>query len=298
MAVVDAALLVAVPLSRAEFGHRVLDSDWLGKFRPARAPSEAWEQALDESWNDEYGPLVGEPVAALVKTAGELGVDVHTAATLDDLRGATASRGIVALFAHWKGAEVEYDDVLGGRERFVEACARKDAPLARWIAADLAKAGRGVDETLNAALECPLPSSSGDIEVREHPATRNAGRRDEMDRMFSGLLRPGNCLELYDGLHDKWAVDRAIAPGFSGILDLTACNSTVLGGFLAGRRGHAMRTVQFPQFVEFIWAATCLSGTLRLVASGQFEYQEARLVAKQLLGPALQDARRLANGEV
>ena len=127
--------------------------------------------------------------------------------------------------------------------------------------------------------------------VLEGAITRAASRRDEIDELFQGLLRPGNRLELWDGLHDKWEVESAIAPEFDGVLDLSACNSSVLANFLNARRGYRFRTVQFPDVVDFLWAATCVKGTLQLVAAGAFGYQEARLAVTNVLNSVMKETR-------
>ena len=133
---------------------------------------------------------------------------------------------------------------------------------------------------MNDALSISLPDTPIDAGiVLEHEITRSARRRDEIDAMFVGLLRPGNLLELFDGLHGKEVVESAIAPGVTGILDLTTCTSTVLADYIAARRHHEIRTVQFPTVQEFLWCAKCVEASLQLVVVNAMPYQEARRLA-------------------
>jgi hypothetical protein len=119
--------------------------------------------------------------------------------------------------------------------------------------------------------------------VLESEVTRKARRRDELDELFHGLLRPGNRLELFDGLHAKEVVDDALDQRFDGMLDLTTCNSTVLADFLARRRRQRLRTVQFPAEQEPWWAAQCIDLALRLFVRESLDYQEARALATAMM---------------
>lgn len=288
------AILIALPVSKRDFLTRVQESDWLGKFRDTSLDREALERSLCERWSREYYSLVAEPLLSLIDSAHRLGAEIKTQARLNDISEMSAKKGVVIIFAHWKGAEVIYDDITSdvSLQKFVDQGDASDAPIARWIVAQLSQAENhrvALDDVLNEALlsELPYPHKVGSLRILESDISRSAERRDQIDKIFNGLLRPGNRLELYDGLHDKMAIASSISPRFEGVLDLSACNSMVLGTYLAGQGKNRFRTVQFPKVVEFLWAATVVQGTLSLIASGGFSYQEARLAVTQILNEAV-----------
>ena len=96
------------------------------------------------------------------------------------------------------------------------------------------------------------------------------------------MIRPGNRLELLDGLHRKEAFEEAVAPDFDGVLDFAACTSTILADYVAHRRNNRVRLVQAPNTIEFVATAPIVASTLELLAQGPFSYQEARTHARQL----------------
>jgi hypothetical protein len=96
------------------------------------------------------------------------------------------------------------------------------------------------------------------------------------------MIRPGNRLELLDGLHSKESFEAAVAPEFEGVLDFAACTSTILADYVEHRRRNRLRTVQAPNPIEFVASAPIIEGTLELFARGPFSYQEARTHAREL----------------
>jgi hypothetical protein len=297
----DIAILIAVPLSKDDFLRRVRESDWLSKFLDPTLDVQSLNRSLDERWAKEYFPLVAEPLLNLVDVARGLGAEVKTHVRLGDITEMSTNKGVIIIFAHWKGAEVTYDDISGSMnvQKFIDKAKASDTSIARWIVSHLDRQGSRkvrLDDVLNDSLICELPhhAESDSPIVLEDNISRSSTRRDEIDTIFHGLLRPGNRLEFFDGLHDKVAVASAISPSFVGVLDLSACNSMVLGTYLAGRGHNRFRTVQFPKVVDFLWAATVVKGTLSLMAKGGFDYQEARLTATQLLDVAVREATATA----
>jgi hypothetical protein len=101
-----------------------------------------------------------------------------------------------------------------------------------------------------------------------------------MDGLFSGLLQPGNRLELFDGLHDCHSVARAIDQTYQGTLDLTTCTSTILADRIGQHHRWRFRIVQFSENQEPIYAASVLEATLALMEQG-LDYLDARELAIQ-----------------
>jgi hypothetical protein len=301
-------LLLAAPTTRTEFAARVLESDWLAKYAPGDGDPASTESAIDETWQD-YRDLVGDPLRRLAEQAKEFPISVVRGATLADLSEATRSSEVVILFAHWKGFEIHVDDLLAGDSpaRWLAAAERADVPmghlLTKWLRREvdppslwrrlIGARPRPLIDLLTAALKSPDGIEAGPRivdHVRESPLTAASVRRAILDVIFDGLLRPGNRLELYDGLHDCETIDRAIAPDFHGWLDLTTCTSTILADYLGSTRRHSMRLVQFDREQHLVWHAHVVGLVLPQLFDGGMNYGEARSEADAALRQALSGA--------
>ncbi len=243
----DVSIASTVPLSREEFGERLGDSDWLSRYR-SFDPGQ-----IDGFWRDDYLPMVVEPFQELSEEAARLGVNVTKCATLSTLGELTERSRIVVLFTHWKGSAIVFDDLISPDplRELMERAATDNGDLAKYILTRL-RTRRGIKsqspwrrmgswlstalggereespsatvlEVLNDALLAPLPIETvgaDGLQILESEVSREARRRDEMDELFAGLLRPGNRLELFDGMQPKRRVEETIAPAFDGVLDL------------------------------------------------------------------------------
>jgi hypothetical protein len=304
------SLLVALPVEFEDFIERFEKSDYLAKFR-SKAPSLEKRQAqYVKRWRTDYSANVAEPLRKLMALSEELGADVRSQTTLADLRASATGDAVVILFSHWKGHEVLVNDLDPGwtESELASQASQVDSPLARfianwfrtsevdfrvspfkWLAHRLARCRPKVSvrNILTAALERPVDDDllgSPEVDgVMELGLLRDARRRDELDSLFGHHLRPGNRLELYDGLFSKEEVEAAIPSSFSGYLDLTICNSSVLAEYIGRARGYRFRTVQFPAEQEPIWGVHCLCLALRLHSEGAWSFGEARVLATALM---------------
>jgi hypothetical protein len=317
----DIALLIGVPVDYEEFEQRIKTSDWLSKFYDRGSEPALLAQSVKARWEQEYSPLVADGLQKLLEIAEKLNIQLFRSATIEALGRATQTKQVVILFAHWKGPEILNDDFIvpPNATKFAAEVHGSESPLADWLRSrfseiETSNGGRGllswssisralrrtkrpvktVREVLNDALHTPLVDNNrnqiiGVDEVLEHNVSRSARRRDEIDRLFASLLRPGNRLELFDGLHSKEQIEAAIAPTFGGILDLTTCTSTVLADHISKKRHKRLRTVQFASVQEFLWCANCVAGTLQLVANGGMSYQSARVTASAVLEESIKE---------
>lgn len=303
-------ILLGVPCDFDEFAARVDQSDWLAKYRQDdEDPIEA-AAGLRRWWDDEVQPMVAQPIAELVASALELGVDVVRRATLADVRAATATSDVVIVFAHWKGYEFVGDDLglQAAPLALLQRAAQSPTPLGRWLEGRLdALAGTGpsstrlldrvralfrprppanlvelLGEALNAPLREPAPERVVDG-ILETPVIRLSRRRADIDRLFDGLVRPGNRLELFDGMHSMEQLAAAIAPTFRGWLDLTTCTSAVLADHLLRAHRNAFRMVQFERVQDLLWHAYCIRIALQLSAQTDMNYAAARQAAYDTL---------------
>jgi hypothetical protein len=310
----DIALLLGIPVDYQQFCERVGSSDWLSKYN-YRTPDPAVLQAyLSAQWRSEYLPLVASPVQELIDMASALGVEVRTRATLLTVQEVTTRRRLIVLFAHWKGPEILAQDLKNPilAQELLERVRSDETTLGRWLQTRLEEQSlqnfstanrfnlrrwitypwaRHRDLDLVEVLTGALALQRSDLEdkrdgvdfVLESDAARLARRRDQLDIIFHGLLLPGNRLELFDGLHNKECVETALWRDFEGLLDLTACTSTILGDYISAKRKQRVRIVEFPTVQQFAWGARCVKPALQLCTGERMSYQEARLRASYAL---------------
>ena len=234
----ETTLLIGLPITEEEFGARLADSDLLARFRSTSSDSgpdaDLGERRAKRSWK-QYFSATAAPVSELREDAERLGARVVTRATLADFRKATAKFETVILLSHWKGPEVSFEDILRTPStEHLRRLAWQNSPVTRRLRERLIE--RGLDretgdggpvsctqartalrQALNAVVQAEENfEQDDDAPVIEHPVTVRTRRRDEIDTLFSGFVRPGNRIELFDGMHDKADIETAIAPGFGG----------------------------------------------------------------------------------
>jgi hypothetical protein len=315
------ALILALPISYSEFVTRVARSDWLSRFNDRELSREAFADALTKLWNSQYLPFVAKPLQQLIEVAGELKVEVRTQATLETFREATSWWRNVILFAHWKGPEVLDEDLIQEAEieKFLQRVRSEESPMAQWLRKRLEAASCAENEMspsrlgllhrigftlkrarlasliqiLSEAVTLPLneTDSANQLTVLESDDNRFARQRDRLNSIFKGLLRPGNRLELFDGLHSKESIEGALFKDFEGVLDLTSCTSTILGDYIGAKRRHRVRTVQFASVQEVLWGSRCVSLALRVQAEQNISYQQARVLASKMMKHELERVR-------
>lgn len=271
-------LLLGVPLDWPAFERATQDParDWL---RDCRADPR-------HHWQAHYDLLVASPLRQLAADAQDLGVPVRPEATLADLAAASAAGEVVIVLAHWK-AETPGDADLApsGTDHEAQALATELSqrlmrePGLHTLAAQLARATSRTH--IMALLEHhvqagPAEATRGDFEERAHPATRAAQRRSRLDALLHPLLRPGNRLELADGLHGAAEVEAALAEPYDGVLDLTCCQGRTLADHVDRQRLGECRVVQFEQDLVPDLAALALLRTLQRCTLGGEPYLAAR----------------------
>jgi hypothetical protein len=290
-------LLIGVPVNFEEYFEQVKKSDWLAKYKPDKSNKDP-VSFVRESWNDEYQPYVAAPLCVLIDRAQELGVRVKMKATLCDLTTATDEGNVVILFAHLKGCGITSDDLAGilKSSALIELLKKDAGNLAMWLASQL-RGPRSLEEILNEALEVNLNERDLDrtvdkiLESRLSKCTR---RRDEIDHLLK--IRPGNRLELFDGLHDRKCIGQAISQRFTGLLDLTTCTSSVLADYLLKERHNSFRMVQFEHAQKFIWHAYCVKIAINLHIEHGMSYLDSRRSASDILQKEVQHVMNQKGG--
>jgi len=296
-------LLVGVAATFDDFVECAATSDYLLKFKPAENDPDR-RLRLKAAWDETYNPMVGSPITELIDQARRLGVTVFPRATLDDVRTASARCGVLIVLTHWKGSEILYEDISPActTDMILDRARLHPGSLAAWMIEKTAnhKGGgwffRGrrkppsIIKLLREAVELGWGTEPRDRIVDAQEAlsvTLRARRRAEIDKMFAGLICPGNRIELFDGLHTKEMFERAISQTFHGLLDLTTCTSTILADHVSRTRAASLRLIQFPEEQESLWHVECLSIALELTVRHAVTYPKARLLAESSLKAAL-----------
>lgn len=279
------ALLLAIPLTLAEFVASVeRRSDYTRRY--AADPGNAWAHPFG------YREAVARPAVRLADDARAAGISVIERATLIDLAEATSRCSTVILVAHWKGAEIEPSDLVvrdvGDLSRRLSVpCGDPHlSRLARKLKSERCGANR-IAVLLNAHImrtakrlmrESRRPRDG--IRLDLPVVTAAARARLTLDEALGDALRPGERLELMDGLHGTAAVDDAVAPAFTGVLDLTTCTSVLLSAQLEHTRKAAFRVVQFHEALKPDVVALTLRRTFQTMkGEGPMEYLRARACA-------------------
>jgi hypothetical protein len=267
------ALLLGLPVSEAQFGQCLATSDFLrGNTHLA-------------DWQTYYA-AVASRVLELDSCAEQCGFAVFSAARLADVTRATQKYATVVVLSHWKGPDFQEDDLLENDvSLYLDRLKNGGAPaveLARRELSALASPCRNdLLSVLSRALNCESAieaEMSRDGDVANCDFTRSCFVRDELDDLFEGVMRPGNRIELADGMHSKEVFAKAVAPCFAGMLDLTTCTSSHLGSYLGRIARGRYLSIHFEQPLNVRDACLLLSYAFRLHASGM-DYFAARCKA-------------------
>lgn len=193
----------------------------------------------EATWRDTGAPLA-ELVLATAAEAAAAGITVVREAGLAELGHLFAAFPVVIVVAHWRGHRLVAGDLR-----------LPAAAIARRIMAGGDEAARGLGQHLDgdtlaeiaegraarpevrlAALLDGLVAGPSPAATTGEPAAdafwRAACRRTALDGWWPEAFRPGNRLELRDGLQSAEAVAAAVPEGWTGIADFAVCHSMLL----------------------------------------------------------------------
>ena len=309
-------LVFGFPLTKAEFAARLASpsadkaSDYLARFAATDVEDADWPAHVDRAWRSDYSPWVAAPYVALAERARALGCEVRQAATLADLAAAASAERTVLLISHWKGAAFLNDDFLPGLEAELDGrLVGRSEPLAVWLRGALQSSVALLGlwhrpplsprTALRAAVRTRItePPPDGIQQLIELPTTKASRRRDLLDQWLEGLVRPGNRLELFDGMHGKEAVVEAMAGLEAGVLDLVVCNAAYLGDHIGQQTRHRFRMVQALLPQDPTEAAFRLGAVLDLAAQTHWDYLWARLEVAKIFPHMVRAEARARKGD-
>lgn len=228
------ALVFGVPVSRQQFEELARRDHYWDYGRAMNASRATWAERFDAHYAAAAAVMVD-----LCRVAEERGYTVYQRATLTDLVSAFSGHEIVIVVAHWKNSYVLDADLLPGWELALQTVLSDVAnPLAILLANcsnnNAQERGRVRDELnwliRSRRLRPHMPGLNDQVRVGN--LMLEAISREMIDLAFTGHLRPGNSLELYDGLHRAEQIRNAVAGAMPAVLDLSCCNGSVLATYL------------------------------------------------------------------
>ncbi|HKV91283.1 MAG TPA: hypothetical protein VJW20_01910 [Candidatus Angelobacter sp.] len=244
----DCALLIAVPVTREKFladlepGH---DGDFIQAFcrKQRLGPDGLWSAY--------------EPVASLTLDVGSeahrRGVTVMYDATLSEFAERIPRAKVITLVAHWRSAwfrEREFKNA--GNLKDCQLQQLEQATHVSWLlpAAELARRLNdflleGMEPAAKDALMAQAQSSEEpDGETRWGALTRGIRaihqKRLALEKLAPGFFNGGSAVEFADRMCSVEEVVRAVPADFSGVMDLTICNSILLGEEIRRKCAHAV----------------------------------------------------------
>lgn len=224
----DCALLLAIPLDRAGFSADLKNpaKDFIRHFQLERR-----NQTEDALWK------AYEPYASLVAHVCErvriLGVRVIRSATLDALHDEIKMSPVTTLVAHWRSALFRPEDIASSDN--VAAYLHDGASPE-----DKAELARRLNEILkspNKLFDDVLPGSAGEAAAKQR---KWYVRRLELEKGLGAAVQGGAAIELADGLRSIPEILTGFPAQFTGVLDLTVCQSVVFAEEVRAKCRHCL----------------------------------------------------------
>jgi hypothetical protein len=266
------AVLFAIPVNWEEYdclARQGSRSDYISGMLAGHDPASIWASDYRH---------VASAAQGLINTAQDVKAGICQKAALKDFFDATTRFQTVVLFAHWRGAMFRPSDLFGDLGDILYRMHRH--PLLRRVQLKR-RDEEAVVDALNELVEDltlldALPRSLAEAGRRSHTVGQTLCR-DLIDEALSGVVIPGNRVELIDGLHTPADVEGALPGGFSGALDLALCNSEALATYIDLRRGNRVQHLHWPAVLSPIPQLLKVQKTLQLMATFGGTYIDTRL---------------------
>jgi len=246
---VRCALALAVPLTKEAFQADLDAGDAMDFSRKellrGKPPADAWQ---------ENGLALATLCREVCTEATALGVAVVENATLDKLPSLFSGHDVVTIIGHWRGPELLGADFRVDPRTFVDRIYRSGDSLGQAVADRLRGAAREALErpergaraaalaelmdTLIIAGDEPLPGALPPGSVLIDRPSLQARHRAMLDAAYPDMLKPGNRVELRDGLHSATALAACLPRDWAGIADLALCQSAYVAHVVKGGRTH------------------------------------------------------------
>jgi hypothetical protein len=255
----ECSLAVAVPVDRDSF-LRKLRSGSCGDFVHTFQQNGRGGIRADVLWEiyEPYAELVGD----VVSEVKQLGVNVIVNAQLQDFLSLLSVSKVVTLVAHWRSARFGTNDIVDVdfvRNQILSETSALRACIDQLTAGQirlLPTAMAGVGEIvgyLNSVLETGELSHEagrlGALTVQQYAWKR---KRESLMQSLPGLFRGGASVEFDGGFSGLDELVSRVPVNYAGALDLTVCNSVLLGEEIRRRCAHCIVLVnEAPASLDF-----------------------------------------------
>jgi hypothetical protein len=196
-----------------------------------------------ELWSKSFA-AVAAAARALAEKAACLGVRVHENATLNDLAGLFENCQVVTVVAHWRGPQISKQDIIMEPTTVIHRLAGDTCDLVvrirggfpvDWrdrldaLETDGARRSR-LAELLDSRMSQPpaLAKPPAGTEWHMDEITLRHQNRAALDAWWPEAFKTGNQLELADGLHSPEAISAIVPEHWTGVADLSNCQSAQL----------------------------------------------------------------------
>lgn len=256
----DCALALAIPLTCQQFLDDLAHPESKDYASHVKRINE--QKSVDEEyyWNEVYGPLARN-VTKICNEVEELDVTVNRRLRLADLTDLLGRFRVVTLVAHWRFTRIRPEDILDVFS-FLEAL---QAPQSRVQQSLLQAFTERSPQLLNGSLsgytstelQEKVAETINSVIAAAHALYRTGGAKggapvsdDEgldvrpLDRLtrvaveqaFPSYIVPGRAIEFSEGMYSVEEILNVIPYSFSGLLDLTVCNSVIIGEVIKNYR--------------------------------------------------------------
>ena len=238
----DCALAFAIPLTRERFLSALAqpeEKDFVFEFRKGRGLERADPEFCWQVYEAEEVALV----SAVCEQIAHHGVTIAYDVDLTQLTALLTEFSVVTLVAHSRFVEFEIADIATPlailnilREPPLELHQQIRASVID-LDPDLLECGDGV-ENLQSRLcnvfrtianQAEKLYADEDVQITRNPDhhLRTRLTRAEFERAFPSAIHGARVIEFSDGLHTIPELVQSIPNEFSGLLDLTVCNSVI-----------------------------------------------------------------------
>jgi len=219
--------VIGIPLTEQNFQRKLKignDGNFASSFAAGVSEQLAWAAYQ----------RVAELVERIASESESLGVTVMRTALLAHLTRATKVFKVVTVVSQWRSALFKETDVRQP-DRLFQAlqCENSNtSAVLRSFCPDFQFRGAGsissIVEALNRAISTGLSFDQNQLGARTQAEATLMQRRAAVEETIPAALVGGPGVEFDDQFHSIVEVVRAIDESFSGVLDLTICNSVML----------------------------------------------------------------------
>jgi hypothetical protein len=258
----ECALALAIPLTRKQFLadlSRPDEKDFVHHFRAMRGLQKAEAEFCWQVYEDDEATFA----EAVCDGAERLGVTVLREIRLSQLTDLLKRFPVVTLVTHWRFVPVEPEDIQDAVEllkilqspksdvqrSIKQAFELLDSELletdahgllsSKELSARIAKVISTVADKAEALYWDEEASEQFNLEQMSDGLKERLTRL-EFEQGFPGYIAPARVIEFQDRMHTVPELISAIPRDFSGLLDLTVCNSVIPAASIKSRRPNCL----------------------------------------------------------